>query len=99
MPESSNCWGPPAKPGVYPREIMAGHTPAEVGFDGIALATNYSDDHMDPAEDHPLPGFLYGSRVAAEVSTAGNHAGNHWIAPKGKPDVAVDWLSAPMAVR
>ena len=21
MPESSNCWGPPAKPGVYPREI------------------------------------------------------------------------------
>ena len=22
MPESSNCWGPPAKPGVYPREII-----------------------------------------------------------------------------
>ena len=39
-----------------------------------------------PAEDHPLPGFLYGSRVAAEVSTAGNHAGNHWIAPKGMVD-------------
>ena len=37
---------------------------------------------MDPAEDHPLSGFLYGSRVAAEVS----NAGNHWIAPKGKVD-------------
>ena len=58
---------------------MAGHTPAEVGFDGVALATNYSDDHMDPAEDHPLPGFLYGSRVAAEVSTAGNQAGIHGL--------------------
>ena len=22
LPESSNCWGPPAKPGVYPGEII-----------------------------------------------------------------------------
>ena len=39
-----------------------------------------------PLEDLSLPGLLYGSRVATEVSTAGNHAGNHWIAPKGMVD-------------
>ena len=45
------------------------------------------DQHVKvPGKGSFLPGFLYGSRVATEVSTAGNHAGIHWIAPKGMVD-------------
>ena len=47
-------------------------------------ATDYSEEHVDPAENIPLAGIVFvESEVAAEVATAGNHAGNCGIAPMG----------------